>query len=81
VPRKKYLRSTEPKTALSETVEFNMTLTAVREEVGVEGGHAAGRRSPPAVPRTRRSTSDHRERDGPGRRREEGVHFSFTTLL
>ncbi len=60
---------------MSETVELSMTLTAVREAVRVEGEQEAGRGSPPAVPRTRLSTSDHREREGPGRRREEGVHF------
>ena len=33
--------------------------------------------SPPAVPRTRRSTPEVMHRRGSGRRREEGDHFSF----
>ena len=49
------------------------------EGSNVGGGRAGG--SPPAVPRTRRFTSSRRERDGPGRRREEGCHFSLTTRL
>jgi hypothetical protein len=43
----------------------------------VEGGQEESRRSPPAVPRTRRSTSEVRERRGPGMEREEGDHFSL----
>jgi hypothetical protein len=38
-------------------------------------------RSPPAVPRTRRSPSEPMSRRSPGRRRAEGNHFSFTTLF
>jgi hypothetical protein len=38
VPKYKSLRAAEPKTALSETVDFNKTLTAVKDAVGVEGG-------------------------------------------
>ena len=45
------------------------------------GGQEDSRRSPPVVPRTRRSTPEVRERRGPGRRREEGDHFSLGTGL
>ncbi len=69
-----------PKKALSDTTEFKAMFTAVREATSVEG-QEEGRRSPPAVPRTRRLTTSVRERDGPERRRADGVHFSFTTLL
>ncbi len=62
-------------------VMFKAMLTAVREATLLDGGQEEGRRSPPAVPRTRRFTSSRRERDGSGRRSEEGIHFSLTTRL
>ena len=49
-------RSIDPKKALSETTELKRMLTVGREATWVEGGQEEGRRSPPAVPRTRRST-------------------------
>ncbi len=51
-----------------------------RSDVG-GGGQEDSRRSPPAVPRTQRSTSEVRERRGPGMKREEGDHFSLGTGL
>ncbi len=45
-----------------------------RGDVGSRGQEDS-RRSPPAVPRTRRSTPDAKHRRGPGMRREEGDHF------
>jgi hypothetical protein len=41
------------------------------------GGQEDSRRSLSAVPRTRRSTPEVRQRRGPGRRREERGHFSL----
>jgi hypothetical protein len=70
-----------PKKASSETTELNMTFTVGREATWVVGGQNEGRRSPLAVPRTRRSTPVVRERRVPGRRREEGDRFSLATGL
>jgi hypothetical protein len=70
-----------PKKASSDTTELKRMLTVGREATWVEGGQEEGRRSPPAVPRTRRSTPVVRERRVPGRRREEGDHFSLATGL
>ncbi len=75
------MRSMVPKKASSDITEFKTQLRAVREAVSVEGGHDERRRSPPAVSRTRHSTSVQSEREGPGRRADEEDHFSFTTLL
>jgi len=55
--------------------------TQGREATRVEGGTEDSRRSPPAVPRTRRSTSVSYDREEPGMRREEGDHFSLATGL
>ncbi len=52
-----------------------------RSDVGGGGWQEESRRSPPAVPRTRRSTSEVRERRRPGMDREEGDHFSLGTGL
>ncbi len=52
-----------------------------REATRVEGGTEDSSRSPTAVPRTRRSTPEVRQRRGPGMRREEGDHFSLITGL
>jgi hypothetical protein len=60
---------------VKETVDEGVGTTAV------ETGQETDNRSPPAVPRTRRSTSDVSFRRGPGRRRADGSRFSFTTLL
>ncbi len=49
-----------PKKASSDTTEFKAMLTAVREATSVEGGQEEGRRSPPAVPRTRRARAEER---------------------
>ena len=49
------MRSIDPKTELDETIELNKILTQGREATRVEGGTEGSRRSPPAVPRTRRS--------------------------
>ena len=44
------------KKASDETTELKRMFTQGREATKVEGGTEASRRSPPAVPRTRRST-------------------------
>ena len=75
------MRSTDPKTASDETTELNRMFTQGREATRVEGGTEDSRRSPPAVPRTRRSTSVSYDREEPGMRREEGDHFSLATGL
>ncbi len=72
----KSVTSMVPKKASSDTTELRTQLRAVREAVSVEGGHEDRRRSPPAVPRTRRSKSVQSEQEGPGRRAEDGDHFS-----
>jgi hypothetical protein len=64
------VRSTEPKKASEETTELKRMLTQGREATRVEGGTEDSKRSPPAVPRTRRSTSVSKERAEPGKRRE-----------
>jgi hypothetical protein len=52
------VRSTDPKKASEETIELNRMFTqGKREATRMEGGTEDLRRSPPAVPRTRRSTS------------------------
>ncbi len=56
VERSAKVKVREPKKALSETTELNRMLTIGREATWVEGGQEEGRRSPPTVPRTRRST-------------------------
>jgi hypothetical protein len=53
----KGLVKVEGETELDETIELNKILTQGREATRVEGGTEGSRRSPPAVPRTRRSTS------------------------
>ena len=75
------MRSIDPKIELDETTELNKILTQGREATRVEGGTEGSRRSPPAVPRTRRSTSVSYEREEPGIRRDEGDHFSLATGL
>jgi hypothetical protein len=72
---------TDPKKASEETTELRRRLTQEREATWVEGGQKDSRRSPTAVPRTRRSTSEVREWSGPGMEREEGDHISFGTGL
>jgi hypothetical protein len=56
VPRQKSDKSIKPKKALSETTELNRMLTVGREATWVEGEQEDGRRPPPTVPQTRRST-------------------------
>ncbi len=75
------MRPMVPKKASSDTTEFKTQLRAVREVVSVEGGPHERKRSPPAVPRTRRSTSVQSEREGPGRRADDDDYFSFRTLF
>ncbi len=75
------MRSTDPKKASEETTELKRMLTQGREATRVEGGTEDSRRSPPAVPGTRRSTSVSYEWSEPGKRREEGDHFSRATGL
>jgi hypothetical protein len=45
-----------PNEASSDTIELNRILTVGRDATWVEGGQEEGKRSPPAVPRTRPST-------------------------